>query len=121
MSHPGRAFAGRNLDEKLGNQRTAKGGRQRVLPLVQRARLQCRPAKPLDERLPGVEYVGLEGAGGESPLADGVEIWLAAEVHRHGNHVEAAGLGEPLHGHRGVETTREGEDDLLWHQSSGCT
>src|SRR2546423_9271722 len=113
VPHPGRALAGSNLDEELGDQRPAQGGGQRVLPLVQRARLQCWPAKSLDERLPGVEYVGLEGAGGKSPLADAVEIWLAAEVHRQGNHVEAAALGEPSHGDGGIETTREGEDDLL--------
>ena len=39
VAHPGGALPGGYLDQQLGDQGAAEGGRQRVLALVQRARL----------------------------------------------------------------------------------
>src|SRR6202022_662568 len=93
VANPGRTLSGRDLDEQLGDQRAPKGGGQGVLPLVERAGLQRRPAEPLDEGLTSVEHVGAHRSRGQGPLPDRLEVWLATEVDRQRDHVEPTGLG----------------------------
>jgi len=121
VGDPGGALARRDLDQQLGDQRTAEGGRERILALIERPRPQRRPAEAFDERAPGVQYVGACRPGGQRPLADRCQIGLTAQVDRQRNYLEAAFFNKPLHGDRGVEATGVGEHDFFCHQSSGCT
>ena len=115
VRNPARPFTDRHLDQQLRDQWPAKRRGQRVLTLVDRPRPQGWPAEALDEGSPGIEHIGLDGAGDHRSVSNRVEIRLASEIGCQGNHVKAATLGQPVHRDGRVEATGIREDNLLAH------
>ena len=60
----------------------------------------------------------LDGAGGQRPLADDVEVATLADVDGHRDHLDPPLLGHPAHGHRRVQPAAVGEHHSLCHLRS---
>ena len=87
------------LHELLRHQRPGERRRERVLPLVERARLQRRQDEPAREHVADVEHVRADGAGRERALAHLVQLAALAEIERDRDDLGAERLGQPRNGH----------------------
>ena len=88
---------------------------KRVSPLVHGVGLERGDAEVAGELLPGVDHDGVDGTGGQRPLAHGVEVAALADVAGHGDDLGVELLDHPADGHRGVEASAVGEHHSLLH------
>jgi hypothetical protein len=102
----------------LDDGRPGQRGDQRVAVHVEGVGLDRGEAVLLGELVPGVRDLRLDGAAGECPLADDVQVLaVLADVHRDGDDLGAGLLGDPADGDGGVQAAGVGEYDALGH---GC-
>ena len=106
----------------LDDDRARQCRHQRVLALVLGVGQQCGHTEVLGHLDPGVDDGGLDGAGGQRPVADGVPVLAArlgglADIDGHGDHLDALVLHQPPHGHGGVETPAVGQHHTLGHRA----
>src|SRR5947208_3398407 len=108
----------RDTGDGIGDHRPRERGDQRVLPLVQRVRLDRLRDLLLREVVLAVDEQYLARAGGIATLERRLEIRLLADVDEHRDHlVEAVVLLQPRDRAARVEPARVGEHCRLAHVS----
>jgi hypothetical protein len=115
----------RQVGDRLGDHRPRERGHERVLPLVERIRLDRSGALLFGEGGLAVDEDDVVGARGLGALDRGVQVELLADVDENGHDlVEAVPvLLEPADDAAGVEAAREGDDSGPAHLtpcSRGC-
>ena len=104
----------RDFDLPLREQRTRERSAQQIFVFVDGSGAQRGPDVAGDEFLAQVFDVGGAGAGGESFLVRGFQIFLLAEIADHGDHFAAVIiLLQPRNNDGGIETSGIGKNNFL--------
>ena len=108
-----------DLDERLCNHGTRKRCAEQILPLIDGARLECRPNILLKELLCQIDNVHLRCAGCQRLVMNGFQFLALPDVRTDGNDLTAViVLFEPGNDNRGVKTSGVCKNylfDLLYH------
>ena len=106
MRHGRRTVLARGVDQVLDDERPGQGGHQRVAVHVERVGRERRQAVLIGELIARVRDLRLDGATGDRPLTDDLEILtVLPDVHRDRDHLGAGCLGDPADGHGRVEAS----------------
>ena len=109
VGHGQRALPMRHLHQVAGDEGAAEGRRQRVLPLVDRPRLQGGPDEVTHKGVFAVHHQSLDRPGRNGPLPDVAYALSASQVHGEGYDLCVVRLLQPGNCDGGIQTAAVGK------------
>src|SRR5262249_36468273 len=112
MRDRARSFCARDLDHSFRDQRPRDARPEKILVLVNRARLKHRKDKIAGEFFAKIFDHTFRGAGLERFLFEPCELFFLTNVGAKGSYLRAIIIFEPAKDHRGVESAGISQNDF---------